>query len=171
MASNWLDREGSVIPRGFSRHYILGLLQKQPMSGKEIIDKAILESEGIWKPSPGLIYPLLGRLLDEGLIDQTEDGRYKITFKGLGMTKDIESVQRIFQKQLEVMLRVGSVTRFAALDLIDRISNLGSALSSNLDKMTEQERDRYKQFLTTELTKLENKQQGQQKEDNNKSSD
>ena len=171
MGSNWLDRVGSVIPRGFSRHYILGLLKKQPMSGKEIIDKAILESEGIWKPSPGLIYPLLGRLLDEGLIDQTEDGRYKITFKGLGMTKDIESVQRIFQKHLEVMLRVGSVIRFAALDLIDRISNLGSALSSNLNKMTEQERDRYKQFLTTELTKLENKQQGQQKEDNNKSSD
>lgn len=170
MGSNWLDRVGSVIPRGFSRHYILGLLKKQSMSGKEIIDKAILESEGIWKPSPGLIYPLLGRLLDEGLIDQTEDGRYKITLKGLGMTKDIESVQRIFQKQLEVMLRVGSVTRFAALDLIDRISNLGSALSSNLDKMTELERDRYKQFLTTELTKLQNKQQAQQKENNHKSS-
>jgi hypothetical protein len=111
-----------------------------------------------------------GRLLDEGLIDQTDDGRYKITLKGLGMTKDIESVQKIFQKQLEVMLRVGSVTRFAALELIDRISNLGSALSSNLDKMTEQERDRYKLFLTTELTKLQNKQQAQRKENNNKSS-
>jgi DNA-binding PadR family transcriptional regulator len=171
MGSNWLDRVGSVIPRGFSRHYILGLLKKQPMSGKEIIDKAILESEGIWKPSPGLIYPLLGRLLDEGLIDQSEDGRYKITPKGIGMTKDIESVQRIFQKQLEVMLRVGSVTRFAALDLIDRVSNIGSALSSNLDKMTEQERDRYKQFLTTELTELEDKEQQQQKEDNNNSSE
>ena len=84
------------------------------------------------------------------------------------MTKDIESIHRIFQKQLEVMLRVGSVTRFAALDLIDRVSSLGSALSSNLDKMTEQERDRYKHFLTTELTKLEDKehQQQRQKEDN-----
>lgn len=171
MGSNWSDRVGSVIPRGFSRHYILGLLKKQPMSGKEIIDKAILESAGIWKPSPGLIYPLLGRLLDEGLIDQSEDGRYKITPKGIGMTKDIESVQRIFQKQLEVMLRVGSVTRFAALDLIDRVSNIGSALSSNLDKMTEQERDRYKHFLTTELTKLEDKEQQQQKEDDNDSSE
>ena len=90
MGSNWSDRVGSVIPRGFSRHYILGLLKKQPMSGREIIDKAILESEGIWKPSPGLIYPLLGRLLDEGLIDQSEDGRYKIRPKGIGMTKDIE---------------------------------------------------------------------------------
>ena len=125
------------------------------MSGKEIIDKAILESEGIWKPSPGLIYPLLGRLLDECLIDQTEDGRYNITLKGLGMTKDIESVQRIFQKHLEVMLRVGSVIRFAALDLIDRISNLGSALSSNLDKMTEEEQNKYRQFLQNELKKLE----------------
>jgi DNA-binding PadR family transcriptional regulator len=36
------------------------------MSGKEIIERAILEREGIWKPSPGLIYPLLGELLDEG---------------------------------------------------------------------------------------------------------
>ncbi len=64
------------------------------------------------------------------------------------------------------MLRVGSVTRFAALDLIDRVSNIGSALSSNLDKMTEQERDQYKQFLSTELTKLEDKEQQQQKEVN-----
>jgi DNA-binding PadR family transcriptional regulator len=164
MGSNWLDRVGSVIPRGFSRHYILGLLKKQPMSGKEIIDKAVIESEGIWKPSPGLIYPLLGRLLEEKLIEQTDDGRYKITLKGIGMTKDIESVQRIFQKQLEVVLRVGSVSRFAALDLIDRVSSMGSALSSNIDKMTAKERNRYKHFLTTELTKLEDKEQQQQRE-------
>ena len=83
MGSNRLDRVGSVIPRGFSRHYILGLLEKQPMSGKEVIGKAVLESEGLWKPSPGLIYPLLGRLLEEDLIEQTEDGRYKISKSNL----------------------------------------------------------------------------------------
>ena len=32
------------------------------MTGKEIIDKAILQSHGKWRPSPGLIYPMLGRL-------------------------------------------------------------------------------------------------------------
>ena len=32
---------------------------------------AVEQSQGIWKPSPGLIYPLLGRLLDEGLIEET----------------------------------------------------------------------------------------------------
>lgn len=155
MLSDWFSRVGSVIPRGFSRHYVLGLLKEQQLSGKEIIDKAILQSEGRWKPSPGLIYPMLGRLLEEGLIAETENGRYKITAKGLEMAADIDSVRNILQKQLDVMLRVGSVGKFMALDMIDRVSTIGSTISSNLDKMTEQERDKYKQFLLTELNKLD----------------
>ena len=125
------------------------------LTGKEIIDKAILQSEGKWKPSPGLIYPMLGRLLEEGLIAETENGRYKITAKGLEMASDIDSVRNILQKQLDVMLRVGSVGKFMALDMIDRVSTIGSTISSNLDKMTEQEREKYKQFLLTELNKID----------------
>lgn len=149
-----MNRVGSVIPRGFSRHYVLVSLREAPMSGKEIIDKAILQSSGIWRPSPGLIYPMLGRLLDAGLIDQMDDGRYKITIKGREMIKDIESVQNAFQKQFEVLLRLGSVGRFMALDLVDRISKIGTVLSYNADKMTEHERSRYKQFLNNELRKV-----------------
>jgi DNA-binding PadR family transcriptional regulator len=155
MLSQWFSRVGSAIPRGFSRHYILGLLKVQPMTGKEIIDKAIVQSGGKWRPSPGLIYPLLGRLLEEGLIDETDSGRYKITTKGMEMSSDIESVHNIMQKQLDVVLRVGNVGKFMALDLIDRISAVGAALSSNLDRMTIQERNKYKDFLITELNKLE----------------
>ena len=155
MLSDWFSRVGSVIPRGFSRHYVLGLLKEQQLSGKEIIDKAILQSEGKWKPSPGLIYPMLGRLLEEGLIAETENGRYKITAKGLEMAADIDSVRNILQKQLDVMLRVGSVGKFMARDMIDRVSTIGSTISSNLDKMTEQEREKYKQFLLTELNKID----------------
>jgi DNA-binding PadR family transcriptional regulator len=125
------------------------------MTGKEIIDKAILQSDGKWRPSPGLIYPLLGRLLEEGLIDEIQNGKYKITGKGLEIAADIDSVHNILQKQLDVMLRVGNIGRFMAKDLIDRISTIGSTLSSNLDRMTEQERNKYKQFLMTELNKLD----------------
>lgn len=124
------------------------------MSGKEIIDFAIYESEGKWKPSPGLIYPMLGRLLEEGLISETENGKYKVTHKGIGIAEDIQSIQKILQKQLDVMFRFGSIGRFMAMDLIDRISSIGSTLSSNLDKMTEQEREKYKEFLITELKKI-----------------
>ena len=125
------------------------------MTGKEIIDKAILQSDGKWRPSPGLIYPLLGRLLEEGLIDEIDNGKYKITGKGLVIAADIDSVHNILQKQLDVMLRVGNIGRFMAKDLIDRVSTIGSTLSSNLDRMTEQERSKYKQFLMTELNKLD----------------
>lgn len=167
MTSNWLDRVSSVIPGGFSRHYILTSLREAPMSGKEIIDKAIAESGGVWKPSPGLIYPMLGRLIQEGLIDQMYDGRYKVMIKGLDMLKDLESVHNIFQKQFEILLRLGSAGRFITLDLLDRISNIRTALSSNLDKMTEQERNRYMQFLRTELRKV-NQQETQESNNINK---
>jgi DNA-binding PadR family transcriptional regulator len=163
MLSQWFSRVGSAIPRGFSRHYILGLLKMQPMTGKEIIDKAIVQSGGKWRPSPGLIYPLLGRLLEEGLIDETDNGRYKITTKGMEMSSDIESVHNIMQKQLDVVLRVGNVGKFMALDLIDRISAVGAALSSNLDRMTVQERNKYKDFLITELNKLEGRENSKEK--------
>jgi DNA-binding PadR family transcriptional regulator len=124
------------------------------MTGKEIIDRATLQSDGKWKPSPGLIYPLLGRLLDDGLVVEEKDGRYMITKKGLEITSDLQSFGNMIQKQIDVMLRVGNVGRFVAMDLLDRITTIGTALSSNLDSMTPEERNRYKDFLQNELKKL-----------------
>jgi hypothetical protein len=60
----------------------------------------------------------------------------------------------MIQKQIDVMLRVGNVGRFVAMDLIDRIATIGTTLSSNLDSMTQEERNRYKEFLQNELKKL-----------------
>jgi DNA-binding PadR family transcriptional regulator len=154
MLAEWLARVGSAVPRGFSRQYILSLLRDQPMTGKEIIDKATQQSEGKWKPSPGLIYPLLGRLLDEDLVMEDKDGRYMITKKGLEITSDLQTFGNMIQKQIDVVLRVGNLGRFVAMDLIDRITTIGTALSSNLDSMTQEERIRYKEFLENELKKI-----------------
>ena len=154
MLAEWLARVGSAVPRGFSRQYILSLLKDQPMTGKEIIDKATQQSEGKWKPSPGLIYPLLGRLLDEDLVMEDKDGRYMITKKGLEITSDLQTFGNMIQKQIDVVLRVGNLGRFVAMDLIDRITTIGTALSSNLDSMTQEERIRYKEFLENELKKI-----------------
>ena len=78
MQSEWFQRVGSSVPRGFSRHFILETLKKKPHTGKEIIDFAIKQTEGKWKPSPGLIYPLLGRLLDEKLIQETRSEERRV---------------------------------------------------------------------------------------------
>jgi DNA-binding PadR family transcriptional regulator len=157
MISTWFQRVGSSIPRGFSRYYILEVLKKKPHTGKEIIDAAVKQSEGIWKPSPGLIYPLLGRLLDEGLIEETNSGKYQITRKGRSTADDLDAVNDIVKKQLDVLFRIGNVGRFAAMDILERISNMGALLSSNVANMTKEETTKYKKFLESELKKLEKK--------------
>jgi DNA-binding PadR family transcriptional regulator len=156
MISYWISRVGSSIPRGFSRRYILDLLTEQQMTGKEIINKAIIQSHGKWRPSPGLIYPMLGRLLEEELISELDNGRYKITSKGLDMAANVESIHSVFQKQMDLIFRIGNVGKFMTMDMLDRLSIIGSTLSSNLDKMTEEEQNKYRQFLLKELKKLEN---------------
>ena len=157
MISEWFQRVGSSVPRGFSRYFILELLKKTPHTGKEIIDYAVEQSNGIWKPSPGLIYPLLGRLLDEGLIEETQDGKYQLTKKGKDTASDVDKVNDIVKKQLEVLFRLGNVGRFVAVDLLEKISIMGSILSSNFSNMTDDETKKYKQFLESELKKVKEK--------------
>ncbi len=154
MISEWFQRVGSSVPRGFSRYFILELLKEKTYTGKEIIDYAIEQSNGIWKPSPGLIYPLLGRLLDEKLIEESKDGKYQLTVKGLETAQDVDKINDIVKKQLEVLFRLGSVGRFVVLDLLEKISSMGSILSSNITNMTEEETQKYKKFLQDELNKM-----------------
>ena len=157
MISEWFQRVGSSVPRGFSRYFILELLKKKSHSGKEIIDYAVEQSNGIWKPSPGLIYPLLGRLLDEGLIEEDSDGKYQLTKKGKETAEDVDKVNDIVKKQLDVLFRLGNVGRFVAMDLIEKISSMGAILSSNIANMTEDETKKYKEFLESELKKVQEK--------------
>ncbi len=65
---------------------VLHLLQKEPRHGYELI-KAIEElSAGFYSPSPGMIYPLLTMLAEQGLISELpgDDNkrRYAITANG-----------------------------------------------------------------------------------------
>ena len=155
MISDWFQRVGSSVPRGFSRYYILELLKKKPHTGKEIIDTAVKESGCRWKPSPGLIYPLLGRLLDEDLIEETKDGKYKVSQKGKTTLEDLDSFNNIVKKQLDTIFRVGNISKFVAMDVLERVTILGNLLSSNVEKMTKNEAEKYRKFLESELKKLD----------------
>lgn len=161
MISEWFQRVGSSVPRGFSRYFILELLKKNPHTGKEIINYAIKQSGGIWKPSSGLIYPLLGRLLDEGLIEEAEDGRYRLTKKGIETAQDVDKINDIVKKQLEVLFRLGNVGRFVAMDLLEKIAEMSSILSSNFTSMTKEETKKYRQFLESELKKIQERESEQ----------
>ena len=155
MISEWFQRVGSSVPRGFSRYYILELLQKKPHTGKEIIDTAIKQSGGRWKPSPGLIYPLLGRLLEEELIEEAKNGKYQVSKKGKNTLNYLESFNDIIRKQLDTIFRVGNVGKFVAMDVLERVTILGNLLSSNVEKMTKSEAEKYRKFLESELKKID----------------
>ena len=154
MFDKWAQRVGSAIPRGFSRYYILQQLQKMPHTGKEIIDSAVKESDGEWKPSPGLIYPLLGRLLDENLIEETENGKYQITNKGKTTFEDLESFNHNMKKQMDTMMKIAKVGKFMEMDDLEKVTILGNLLSSNVGNMTNREVEKYKKFLQSELEKI-----------------
>jgi DNA-binding PadR family transcriptional regulator len=65
--------------RGDVRAAILKLLAERPMHGYEMIQQIAERSNGLWKPSPGSVYPTLQLLDDEGLITASEtDGSKKL---------------------------------------------------------------------------------------------
>ncbi|HYB35275.1 MAG TPA: PadR family transcriptional regulator [Mycobacterium sp.] len=65
--------------RGDVRAAILVLLAERPMHGYEMIQQIAERSNGLWRPSPGSVYPTLQLLVDEGLITASEtDGSKKL---------------------------------------------------------------------------------------------
>ncbi|MFF2026354.1 PadR family transcriptional regulator [Streptomyces sp. NPDC058171] len=64
--------------RGDVRASILALLKDRPMHGYEMIQEIAERSGGVWKPSPGSVYPTLQLLEDEGLISSATEGGKKL---------------------------------------------------------------------------------------------
>jgi DNA-binding PadR family transcriptional regulator len=69
-------RGGRKARRGDIRTAALLLLAEEPRNGYQIMQEVEERSEGVWRPSPGSVYPALQQLEDEGLIRSEElDGR------------------------------------------------------------------------------------------------
>ncbi|MDA3640793.1 PadR family transcriptional regulator [Mycobacterium xenopi] len=77
-------RRGGPGPRGRRgdvRAAILVLLAERPMHGYEMIQEIAERSGGLWRPSPGSVYPTLQLLVDEGLIVGSETEGSKRLFE------------------------------------------------------------------------------------------
>ena len=69
-------RRGRRTPRGDVRSAVLALVAEQPRHGYEIIQEIGERTGGVWRPSPGSIYPTVAQLEDEGLVrTEKADGR------------------------------------------------------------------------------------------------
>jgi DNA-binding PadR family transcriptional regulator len=78
-------RRGGRGSRPNVRPAVLALLLERPMHGYEMIQELESRTGGIWRPSPGSIYPTLQLLEDEGLIQaETSGGRKAYTLTEAG---------------------------------------------------------------------------------------
>lgn len=79
-------RRGRIFDHGELRLLLLALLAKQPSHGYELIHEIKARFGGLYKPSPGVIYPALTWLYDRGyaVIELEKGGRkrYSITEGG-----------------------------------------------------------------------------------------
>lgn len=65
---------GGRAARGDVRAAVLLLLSEQPMHGYQLIQEIEARSDGLWRPSPGAVYPALNLLADEGLVLLEKEG-------------------------------------------------------------------------------------------------
>ncbi len=94
---------------GITKLLILKLLHEGPKSGYDIVKKIESITQGLWKPSPGGIYPILASLEEHGLIrsEETHGKRiYHITEKGKEKFKEYKEVEREIREKISALIRV-----------------------------------------------------------------
>src|SRR4030095_16003427 len=81
----WGHGRGRGARRGDVRAAILALLAERPMHGYEMIQERQQRTGGVWRPSPGSVYPTLQMLEEEGLITgEQAEGRRRFSLTEAG---------------------------------------------------------------------------------------
>lgn len=157
----WHEKIEEMQRLGGLRIWILHVLDEYgPINGVEIMDaiqehhnnlelQIPLRSRGHRpsRPSPGSVYPMLKKMVEEGLIIKREDGKYELTDRGGRIVSKLEGRTKYFQEAQR-----GIVSVDTALNEIDTyLTYLEDIKSSKLDPHKE-----WIEELSVRLKKIEN---------------
>jgi len=80
------------VRRGDVRSAILDILHtsEEPLNGYQVIQQIADRTDGVWKPSPGSVYPTMAQLLDEGLVEDAPTGRKAVQLTAAGTAYVVE---------------------------------------------------------------------------------
>jgi DNA-binding PadR family transcriptional regulator len=107
--------------RGDVRAALLVLLDEGPQNGYGLMQEIERRSGGVWRPSPGSVYPALQQLEDEGLVRAAEDeGRRVFALTDEGRAHVAEHRDRLGEPWAAVTEDVGEV-RMELRSLLDQL--------------------------------------------------
>src|SRR5256884_7144423 len=106
-------------PKGLLRYYILHKIAQRPIHGYEIIQVIDSKTEGAWRPGAGSLYPILKKLVSEGLIKAEPEPSDEATRRVYHITpKGVESLGHAKEMFTNFQQRFGSLRRLF-IELID----------------------------------------------------
>jgi DNA-binding PadR family transcriptional regulator len=107
------------IRRGDVRSAVLLLLEEEPRNGYQVMQELESRSGGVWRPSPGSVYPALQLLADEGLVrSEARDGGNVFELTDAGR-KHVEEHRE----------RLGTPWEQAGADVPEGVRELGGVLN------------------------------------------
>ena len=126
-------RIGRFLEHGDLRFVVLALIEEQPRHGYELIKELEERSGGAYRPSPGVVYPTLSLLEDEGFVRQAggDTGRklYEITDEGrAALDQNRPGVEAVFAR----MKDAASGSEVTTPRIARAMGNLGLALQHRL---------------------------------------
>jgi DNA-binding PadR family transcriptional regulator len=126
-------RVGRFLEHGDLRFVLLAMIAEQPRHGYELIKELEARTGGAYRPSPGVVYPTLSLLEDEGFVRPGggETGRklYEITDEGReALEQNRAGVDAVFGRMAEAAARTGS----SGPRVGRAMANLGMALQQKL---------------------------------------
>ena len=126
-------RIGRLLEHGDLRFVLLALLEEQPRHGYELIKALEERTGGAYRPSPGVIYPTLSLLEDEGFVRPAtgESARklYEVTEEGrAALDANRASVNAVFGRMDEAAARSNATGPRVGRAM----TNLGMALQQRL---------------------------------------
>ena len=142
---------GPHVGRGDVRSAALALLADGPRHGYQIIQEIGERSSGVWRPSPGSVYPALQLLEDEGLIqaEQVETRRvFHLTDAGKAYVADRRA------ELIAVWNSVSETVDDSMVELRDLYEQVGAALRQVVRAGSKQEIAAARQLLITTRRQL-----------------
>lgn len=150
-------RFGRFFEHGDLRWVVLALLDEQPRHGYELIKELEERTGGAYRPSPGVVYPTLALLEDEGFVRLAggETGRklYAISDEGRAeLDKHRTTVEGLFAQMDEAARHAGPGRPRVGRAMV----NLGMALKNRMQRpITPEELDRIVQMIDDTAAEIE----------------